>query len=121
MSDTEAARLLGREDVGDVTVMRPTVPMLRSDETTELLFRQLHAVVDEAGRSRLVLNFDEVVFISSMVIGKLVMLLHKVRRAGGRLAVCKLGRTIFELMQMTHLDEVVPIYGDQQEAVRSFA
>jgi anti-sigma B factor antagonist len=121
MSDKHADQLLGREDFGEVTVMRATVPMLRSDETTETLFQQLHALVDDAGRSRLVLNFDGVVFISSMVIGKLVMLIHKVRQAGGRLAVCKVGRTIFDLMQMTHLNEIVPIYGDEQDALRSFA
>lgn len=121
MSDRQADDLLGREDFGEVTVMRATVPILRSDEMTEAVFRQLHALVDDTGRSRLVLNLNGVVFISSMVIGKLVMLIHKVRRAGGRLAMCKLAATIFDLMQMTHLDEIVPIYGDEQDAVRSFA
>ena len=121
MSGSHADPLMGREDFGEVTVMRAAVPMLRSDETTQALFQHLNALVDEAGRSRLVLNFHGVGFISSMVIGKLVMLLHKAQRAGGRLALCKLERPIFDLMQMTHMDEIVPIYGDEQDAVRSFA
>ena len=67
MRDRHADPLMGREDFGEVTVMRAAVPMLRSDETTQALFQHLNALVDEAGRSRLVLNFHGVGFISSMV------------------------------------------------------
>jgi anti-sigma B factor antagonist len=121
MSETHSNPALEREDLGEVTVLRAKVPMLRSDEATEAVFGQLGALVDEAGRSRLVLNLDGVVSIASAAIGKLVTLVRKVRLAGGRLTLCKLTRTMGEIMEMTHLAEIVPIYGDEQEAVRSFA
>jgi anti-anti-sigma factor len=118
MSETQASDLLAREDVGDVTVLRVREPMLRGDETTESLFAQTSALVD-AGRSRLVLNFAAVVYLASMALGKLVNLLRKVRSAGGGLALCQVHTRIEEMLQMTHLADILLICGMEQEAVRS--
>jgi anti-anti-sigma factor len=121
MSEVQASQSLGREDFGDVTVLRVKVPTLPDDETTEALFRQVSSVVEDAGRSRLVLNLDGVVFLASAALGRLVTLMHKVRSAGGRLVLCRVTRNIEELLQVTHLADLLLVYGDEQEAVRSFA
>jgi anti-sigma B factor antagonist len=121
VGEPQAYPPLGREDFGEVTVLRVNVPMLRSDETTEALFQEAYALVEDAGRPNLVLNFDGVVYLASMALGKLVTLMRKARSAGGRLALCKVTRTIAEMLQMTHLADILFIYGDEQEAVRSFA
>jgi anti-anti-sigma regulatory factor len=47
--------------------------------------------------------------------------MRKVRSAGGRLVLCKVIRNIEELLQVTHLADILLVYGDEQEAVRSFA
>ena len=121
MSETQLSPALGREDFGDVTVLRVKVPTLPSDETTEALFRQATAVVKDAGRARLVLNLGGVVFLASAALGQLVTLMRKARSAGGRLVVCKVDRRIEELLQVTHIAEIVLVYADEQEALRSFA
>ena len=120
MSDPQPGPPLEREDFGGVTVLRVKVPMLRGDETTDALFEQAYALVDDAGRSRIALNFDGVQFFASMAIGKLVKLLRKARSAGGRLAVCKLTRSLQSLLEVTHLADIIPVYADEQEAVGSF-
>lgn len=51
MSQTTAQQVLDREDFGDVTVLRMKTPMLRGDETTEVLFEQAYSVVEDAGRA----------------------------------------------------------------------
>jgi len=121
VSDTQAYPPLGREDVGDVTALRVQVPMLRTDATTDAVFREAFALVEEAGRSRLVLNLDGVVFLASMALGKLALLTHKARAAGGRVVLCKVARSMEELLQTTHLADLLPLYADESEAVRSFA
>jgi anti-anti-sigma factor len=121
MSELLVSDSLRREDFGAVTVMRVTVPLLRSDETTETLFHHLNAVVNDVGRTSLVLNFAGVVSMSSTAIGKLVILMRKVRMAGGRLALCRLTPTMLGIMQSSYLAEIIPIYVDEQVAVRSFA
>lgn len=121
MSESQAGPSLEREDIGDVTVLRVKLPMLRSDEPTEALFQHAFAVVDEAGRSRLVMSLDGVVHLASAAIGRLVVLMRKARAAGGKLALCKVTRNIAEMLQMTHITDILLIYADEQEAVRSFA
>jgi anti-anti-sigma factor len=117
MSDVPMSEALARQDLGEVTVLRVQLPMLRADETTEALFRQVYAVVEAAGRTRLVLSLDGVVYLASGAIGHLAMLLRKVRSAGGKLALCKLTRSVDELLQVTHLTDILPVGGDEREAV----
>ena len=121
MSGPQTSPPLGREDFGEVTVLRANMPLLRSDATTEAFFRQAGAVVEDEGRTRIVLNLAGVMSISSMAIGKLVMLMRKVRQAGGRLALCKLTPMTLEILQMCFAAEIIPIYDDEQGALRAFA
>jgi anti-anti-sigma factor len=120
MSETQASTLLEREDFGDVTVLRLKLPMLYSDETTACLFAQACAVVVEAHRCRLVLNCAVVVYLASMALGQLVSLMRKANSAGGRLTLCKVPRTVQELLRISHLADILFSYNDEQEAVRSF-
>jgi anti-anti-sigma factor len=112
--------LLEREDFGDVTVLRLKVPMLRGDETTEALFEQACALVEEGHRPRVVLNCGVVVYLASTALGKLVLLMRKARSAGGRLALCKVTPTVQELLRVSMLADILLSYNDEQEAVRSF-
>jgi anti-anti-sigma factor len=121
MSEKQSNPALERQDFGDVTVLRARVSMLRGDETTEVFFQEAFALVGEAGRSKLVLNLDGVVFLASVALGKLAVLTRTIRAAGGRLVLCKLARTLEEVLQTTHLTDLIPIYGEEQEAVQSFA
>ena len=120
MSEAPASTLLEREDFGDVTVLRLKLPVLYDDETTASLFEQAGAVVVDAHRSRLVLNCATVEYLASMALGKLVSLMRKVNSGGGRLTLCKVHRTVEELLQVTHLSDILLSYDDEQEAVRSY-
>ncbi len=120
MSEPQASPLLGREDFGDVTVLRLNVPMLRGDKTTDAIFEQTFALVDETHRSKLVLNCGVVVYLASAALGRLVVLMRKVHSAGGRLALCKVNRTMEELLRVSRLADILLAYDDEQEAVRSF-
>jgi anti-anti-sigma factor len=117
---SEANTLLEREDFGNVTVLRLHLPMPYSDETTAALFEQAGAVVVEALRCRLVLNFASVQYLNSMALGKLVSLMHKVNAAGGRLTLCKVPRRVQEVLGITRLADILLNYDDEQDAVRSF-
>jgi anti-sigma B factor antagonist len=120
MSGDPSGPRLGREDVGDVTVLRFGVPTLREDAPTLALFEQAYGVVGE-GRARLVLNFDGVAFVSSSGLGRMVVLLRKAQAAGGRLVVCKLSRNLEEVLRAARLADIFLAYPDEQAAVRSFA
>jgi anti-sigma B factor antagonist len=119
MEEKSGNEMLEREDVGEITLVRITEPMLSSAEA-ERLFEQLFALVD-AGRSRLVLSFANVTFIASMGIGKLVVLMRKAGGVGGRLTICKVHPNIAEALRITRVTDVLLLYNDEQEALESFA
>jgi anti-anti-sigma factor len=117
MPENPSGDLLERQDIGNVTVFRFKAALLRDDETTARLFQDVFAVLDEPGQRKLVLNLGPVEFFASAVLGKLAVLNRKGR---GRLALCRLSPTVDRLLEATHLAEVVPLFADEEAAVRSF-
>jgi len=109
--------VLGRQDTGDVTVLRVKAALLPGDDTTERLFREALAVLDDPGGRKLVLNLGPVEFVASVVVGQLAVLSRKGR---GRLALCRLRPTVERTLEATHLADVLALFGDEEEAVRSF-
>jgi anti-sigma B factor antagonist len=120
MASTHGGHWLEREDLGDVTVVRLKLPRLQDDDA-HTIFKQIYSLVDDMGRSRLVLSLGPVTFLPSMALGKLVMLNRKAQAAGGRLAVCQLTPEAREVLDVTHLSDLFQLFATEQEAVRSFA
>jgi anti-sigma B factor antagonist len=119
MFPTPARHDLQREDLDDVTVVRLRAQRLDDEKPIRALFQEVGALV-EAGHPKLVLNFRRVEYLASLAIGKLLMLQRKVQAAKGRLALCHLSPAIEEALEVMHLKEIVPSYGSEQEALRSF-
>jgi anti-sigma B factor antagonist len=112
---------LEREDSDGVTVVRFVLRRLHGEDACREVFGLLYGLVDEAGRSRVVLDMGRVEYVDSSAIGKLVLLNHKAQAAGGRLALCRLSPTVFQVLVTMHLTETFAIYTEEGEAVRSFS
>jgi anti-anti-sigma factor len=118
MPEKPGGGLLERQDIGDVTVLRVRAPLLRDNEITERLFGEVFAVLDEPGGRKLVLNLGPVEYVASVVARKLAVLSRKGR---GRLARCRVSPTVDRTLEATHLADVLAVFGDEGEAVGSFA
>jgi anti-sigma B factor antagonist len=121
MPEKHGGHWLEREDLGDVTVVRVKARALQDDDTTAEMFRQVFSLVNAVGRHNLVLNLGAVEYVASLALGKLVLLNRKAEAAQGRLALCHLTRAVADALEVTHLADVLTVYPDEQEAVRSFA
>ena len=82
---------------------------------------QLYALVDGNGYNRLVLDFREVQFMASIMLGKLIGLKRKVQRLGGGIKLCRLSPTIREVFHVSALDRVFEIHDDEHGALDAFA
>jgi anti-sigma B factor antagonist len=89
------------------------------DDLTRELFDQIYTLVDDMGRTRIVLNLSAVNFISSLCLGKLVMLNRKCLAAGGRLGLCCLTPHVGEILEITRLKDVLETYNQEGDAVAS--
>ncbi len=76
----------------------------------------------EQGRIRFILNLSRATSLDSMTIGEMVACFKRARERGGdvRLVISPDG-IVHELIQLTGLDQVFQIYGDESEAVAAFA
>jgi anti-sigma B factor antagonist len=120
MKRPHAHHWLERQDVDDVTVVHVKVPQLGDDETTQDLFHQMYALVDDVKRHKLVLELTAVRYLASMALGKLILLNRKAQVAGGRLALCGLTPAVAQILEVAHLNDRFDIYPGDQQALASF-
>ena len=85
--------------------------------------RMLREAVDrltDSGAANVLINFADVSYVDSSVIGEMVRTLTTVRRKGGKLKVLNLPARIRCLLSITRLLAVFETYESEDEAVRSF-
>jgi anti-sigma B factor antagonist len=121
MSSKHGSHWLEREDFGAVTVVRLKAPKLLDDNTIREVFNPIYSLVADVGRSHLVLNLAGVEYLSSMALGKLVMLSRKAQAGNGAVALCHLSPTVENTLYTTHLKDLFTIYATEQEALQSFS
>lgn len=91
------------------------------DETNiQEIGQELFNLVEEEGAANLVLNFNNVEYLSSAALGKLITLNKKVKSADGQLKLCAIKPQIFEVFVITKLNKLFDIYETQTAALESF-
>jgi anti-sigma B factor antagonist len=120
MSSQPKRRRLEVEDIGDVSVVSFTDKKILDEQNIQVIGDQLFSLVDELGRKKLLLNFGNVEYMSSAALGKLITLNKKVQGAGGKLVLCNIDANIREVFQITRLDKIFVIKGDEQEGLQVF-
>jgi anti-sigma B factor antagonist len=87
----------------------------------ELEIAELDRQVDEVrGVPRIVLDFGNVLSISSTALGRLITWQKAVISTGGKLRLCRVRPKIYEVLISTRLDKVFQVYPDEQSALDSF-
>jgi anti-sigma B factor antagonist len=95
---------------------------LMNQADVERLKADLLRLVDGENRTRLVLDFTEVQFLSSQVIGMLLSLHKRLTAAksadaGAEMVLCGLRPQLIELLKVTRLDRMLKIKPTRKEAV----
>ncbi len=75
------------------------------------------SVVEQTQRINLVLDFSNVKFLSSAVLGFLIRVSKKVYERDGQLRLCNINPKIYEIFKITRLTKVFDIYPDMENAV----
>jgi anti-anti-sigma factor len=85
------------------------------------VFRAAIEQLLKAGIQRIVLNFSGVPYADSAGIGALAVNFSTVKAAGGTLAMAEAPKAVADVMELTRLSQLIPLYASEQEAVRSLA
>ncbi|MFM9024482.1 MAG: STAS domain-containing protein [Planctomycetaceae bacterium] len=106
--------------VGDVSVVRFVDKKILDEAGIQELGAELFGLVEHDNRRSIVLNFSDVEFLSSAALGKLITLDRKVKAAKGRLKMSNIRPEVLEVFQITKLNKVFDIRGEEAEAVSAF-
>jgi len=113
-------RRIDASKVGEVTVVKFIDKKIIDEASIQELGAELFGLVEQLNRKSILLNFSDVEFLSSAALGKLITLDRKVKSAKGRLKMCNIRPEILEVFQVTKLNKVFDIRGDEAEAIAAF-
>jgi anti-sigma B factor antagonist len=80
----------------------------------------LYDLVEKEGHKRIVLNFQNVRFISSAPIGVLINLTRKTAAVGGSVKFCCLDPDIVDIFRLTSVLQLFGIHDTEEDAIASF-
>jgi anti-sigma B factor antagonist len=80
---------------------------------------KVNEVVDQ-GQNNIILNLTKVTYMDSAGIGELVACLKRVREKGGMIKLLNASGKVYDLLQLTKLEDVFESYKDEKEAIDSF-
>ena len=97
---------------GDVTAVRFRDRRIDTILAIEQVGEELYRLVEEGRHNRLVLDFSNVDYLSSALIGKLLSLNVKVEARDGNVKLCGIRPEVSDLFHACKLDRVFPISKD---------
>jgi len=78
-------------------------------------------VIDQSERMNLVVDFQNVRFLSSSVLGLLIRISKKIYERDGELRLCNINPKIHEIFKITRLTKVFDIYPDIESATEGLS
>ncbi|MBI3271610.1 MAG: STAS domain-containing protein [Planctomycetes bacterium] len=91
------------------------------DETTILhIMNELGSIAAEPYKLKLLVDFANVEYLSSAVLGKIVALHKKITAEKGQFKLCGIKPAILQVFQITKLDKLLEIHPDQAKALNAF-
>ena len=79
------------------------------------------SVIEQTGRINLILNFGNVRFLSSAVLGLLIRISKKIYERDGQLRLCNIDPKIHEIFKITRLTKIFDIYQDLESATEGLS
>jgi len=116
---SETTRLFEKEMKGDVMVLTFTPANIDQSNVDSLLEQMMREI--ETGTCRgFLLDFRNVQYISSIVLGNFVLFRKQLEEAGQKLKLCNLSPIVRNLFKITKLDHLFTISNDLDKALEPF-
>jgi len=103
----------------DITVVELADRKILDEISISQIGEKLNALVAEAERPKLVLDFANVSHMSSSALGMLITLHKRIREKKGHLRLCNIQPAIYEVFVITRLNEIFQISESRHQALDS--
>ena len=101
----------------NATIVTLTDEKILEEKDIQTLQESIMSVIEQSERINLILDFRNVRFLSSAVLGLLIRISKKVYESDGQLKLCGINPKIYEIFKITRLTKIFEIYKDVKEAV----
>ncbi len=115
--EPELIRVSRRDGIVQVDLL---TPVLFGDDAIDRLADELAAVIDAETIPRIVMNFEHVRYISSMMLGTLITLYNRVTARGGQVRLAALQERHKRLLVVAGLDGMFDVHPTPEQAAASF-
>jgi anti-sigma B factor antagonist len=105
---------------GEVAMVRFLDRKIIDAANIQELGDELFTLVEKEQRKNLLLNFNNVEFLSSAALNKLIILDKKVKANSGKLRLCNLKPEIYEVFAITRLNQLFDIKNTEGEGLAGF-
>ncbi len=93
---------------------------IKRSDITDVTLHQLVKEQLDAGRRKILLNFDRVEFIDSFGVGEILASYISTHNLGGKLKLVRISKKLYLIFQVTMLTKVLDIFEDEEAAMKSF-
>ncbi len=105
----------------NATIVTFTDEKILEEMDIQALQESMMSVVDQAERINLILDFGNVRFLSSAVLGLLIRISKRIYEHDGQLRLCNINPKIFEIFKITRLNKIFDIYKDVESATEKLS
>ena len=110
------------EYVGNATVIRFTDEKILEEKDIQALQESITSIIESAsGGIRLILDFGNVQYLSSAVLGLLIRISKRIYENDGQLGLCNINPKIYEIFRITRLTKTFDIYKDVGSAAEELS
>lgn len=108
------------EEGGGVQVVHFNDEKIIDDLKIQQIAKELGETVDRVEKQRMLINFERVKFMSSAMIGKLILLGKRCKNDKIELKLCSIQPNIMEVFKIMKLNKVFELYDDESSALKAF-
>jgi len=109
------------EYAGNATIIGFTDHKILEEKDIKALQESLMSVIEQAERMNLILDFGNVRFLSSAVLGLLIRISKRIYEREGQLRLCRINPKIYEIFKITRLTKTFDIYDDVESAIEDLS
>lgn len=105
----------------NATIVTLADEKILEEKDIRALQESIMPVIEQAERMNLILDFRNVRFLSSAVLGLLIRISKRIYEHDGRLRLCGINPKIHEIFKITRLTKIFDIHQDVESAAESLS
>ena len=107
------------QEQGDIVIVTFTVTNLTEEENIEQMGQELFALIEQYFCRKVILSLQNVEFVASSALGKMITMHRKLHRNDGRLVICDVGQTVEAVLRTSKLIDYFNVVENVEAAVQA--